>query len=499
MFSKTLPFFFKRSNHNASDLKYLNSFGIKNDYFDIIKDKTKNFSPISLNQETLCLSCKAFFSSDFISNSFPKQWICPFCLSENQTPEDFPSKLSSNFYYQKPKGHNDWEKELLFVICVDYSGSMNCDYYSKMEKQEIINLLNQGKTMDFIEETRLISRKNLILQALDTFFEKLLQNSQIFNIKVFMILFNNEVQLLGDCKENPIIIAKEELEDVKICFDKGKANADKMCSKFDGQTKIRIMKTLRSIEANCSTALGPAVAAGLGIIEKIGLKNNFIFVLTDGKSNIGCGDLDQDDIKNENLKKKAKEQADRDYEDMNEIALKYYIPFHFISFEDERTNLQVYKNKLLKRMNGNLFQIKVTTEKIRNKDMKFYDELDLDTYLEKVFNNAFNGKLFQLSIYQMPGCELQLFKRRAVHQNRSLICDGKNYILKKKPCYSEGELYNCVFSEYKPEFEGNKKIFFQIRLEFFSLTDVNTEIFISTFETHFFQAEENSDDLKLFM
>ena len=59
---------------------------------------------------------------------------------------------------------------------------------------------------------------------------------------------------------------------------------------------------------------------------------------------------------------------------MNEISLKNYPKFHFISFEDQNTNLEIFRKCLLKRMNGDLFQIKVVDKYLMTDPFKFLSQ-----------------------------------------------------------------------------------------------------------------------------
>ena len=499
--SHPLPFFLKSSLCNSPDLKYINAFSVKNDYYQLIDlKKSNNFNEILPNQiSNQCVNCKALFSPSYLKSESNLEWQCPFCSSENKLNIESPN-FPINVYFPQKKIENSWEKKLLFVICLDYSGSMNCNYFRSSQMENMVNLLNNGRTYEELETNHLVSRKNLVIEALDSFLDNLLMNSQQFDIRVFLILFNNEVKLLGDCRSPPETISGHDLNKFEECLKRGRLCVEKLCSsRFDAVSKKKIVNTLKSIDPDYSTALGPAIAAGLGVIETfvrdLDFYNSSFFVFTDGKSNTGIGNLDVLDKKGEKIiDQKVYQESVKHYEAMNEIALKYYFPFHFTTFDDEVSLTKVFKNSLLKRMNGNLFQIPVKEEKLGIKKYVFCQDTELEDHLAEIYTNIFTSKLLQISIYQSPGSELKFFKKNDVHIEKKKINNSENFIIRKKTCYSIGEPTIGIYSEYRPEVESKGKLDFQIRLEFFSLTEELSEVFISSFSREFC----NEEDLKKF-
>jgi len=491
MFSTPLPFFLKKSLLKDDNLRYFNSFCVQNDYPTLLNHKKSNIfntiSPDQASNQCINVNCKALFTPKYLKSGSNLHWKCPFCslenkLNNNQNCLNFPI----NVYFPQKKIENPWEKKLLFIICLDYSGSMNCTYFPMSQKANLENLLNNGRTFDDLETNHLISRKNLVISALEGFFDNLLMYSQAFDIRVFMILFNNEVKLLGDCRKSPEVLSGNSLMNLEECLNKGRFSAENLCSsRFDAFSKKRILNTLKSIDPDDTTALGPAIAAGFGIMETFVRNQDFhncsFYVFTDGKSNIGKGNLDVLDKTEKNIiDDKIYKDSVSFYENLNELALNYYPQFHFVTFEDQVTMTKVFKNRLMKRLNGNLFQIKVLQENIKMKSYKFYDDLGLEEYMSHVSNNLFKGKLVQLTIYQSPGSEMKFFKKNYVY-----IEKNTNNLIMKKPCYMEGEPFIGVYSEYKEEIEKKQKFDFQIKLEFFSLNESLSEVFISSFNQEF--------------
>ena len=113
-------------------------------------------------------------------------------------------------------------------------------------------------------------------------------------------------------------------------------------------------------------------------------------------------------------------------------------------------------------------------------------------------SNIFEGKQFELTIYQPPNCQLRLYRKNDAHFEKKPLFYGDhliNYVLKKKPCYLEGEIAIGVYLDYKlSDFEkSSKPLQFQIQLEYFTLTDQRSEVFVSQLETHFFDPSNNED------
>ena len=498
MYSKTLPVFLAKSLCPSPELKYINAFGLKNDYLTLANLKANNaFTEIGLNQASIqCSSCLAYFQESYLKADSQTIWQCPFCPTKNEIKG--PSlKVPQNLYFSVKKIENLSEKKILLVICVDYSGSMNCNYFPMSQMGNLNNLVKNGRTFDEIEANHLMTRKNIIINALDNFFNHLLTQSKSFDIRVFTILFNNEVMLLGDCQSDPVKIFGSDLERLDDCLKKGSFSAEKLCSsRFDANIQNKILSSLYNIEPDCSTALGPAIAAGLGVIESfcnnLGFTNTHFFVFTDGKSNNGIGNLDVLDKTGKFIDKNHEmiyKDTEKHYASMNEKALKYYFPFHFISFEDESSMLKVFKNILLKRMNGNLFQIPVKEDFIANKKYPFYGDSRLDSQIDEICRNIFEGKLVRISIHQSPGTELKLFKKNDVHCEKKNHKNGNNYTLKKKLCYSAGEPFIGVWSDFTPEVEKRGRVDIQIKMEFLTLTGDQIEVFVSSFNQGFWNED----------
>lgn len=495
MFSTPLPFYIpplsNKSQEFPDEVRFLNSLAIKTSdkEFQELKSDGK-FQEFLPSEDLKCRNpeCLSFYSSEFLSEkNNSDRWNCPFCGETNILNSFSLPKIPSNYTFTRKKEKNSWEKKLLFVFCLDFSGSMNCNYFRKGSEDVIREFIQAGQSFDFIETEFLVSRKEIVIESLHGFFNDLIKCSKDFDVRVFMILFNKQVQLLGDCSTNKIIYIwkEEELSSTDICFEFGKKYALELTSPFNEKVKNGLLLKLRQADAEFTTALGPAVAAGLGVVEsfreQMGVRNAFTFVFTDGKSNIGVGSLDS-----ENERKHSKIH----YREMNKIALNSYLKFYFISFEDEPSALKTFSKYLFARTNGMIYQIKVANLNLGYKYYKSVNELELDKYMKNTVVNVFEGKIIQASIYHEYGCNMKL------HHVSDVNREIKKYLITKKPTYSEGEPYIALYLESIDEkmVKQKKNICFQLIISFFSLNQENMIFFVSTFRIPLNKGNENPEE-----
>ena len=488
MFKTPLPFFLKKSNfENASPLNYLNSFCINNKYddFEKLKDKDSEFKEIAKNSVPFCSECGALFNKAYKYSNSDTLWHCPFCDPTGNIQNKFMPDLDipSNCYFSSQRTPSAWEDKILIVLCLDYSSSMNCTYYPLEKKEEISDSLKDRKKKELLE-VNMVSRKKIMISALDVFLTSLLDKSTRFDIRVFVIVFNNEVKLLGNCRKKEIILAGDNLMDLDFCFNVGKTSARDLCSsKFDKIAKDRILNTLNKLNTYKETALGPAIATGLGVLEafvesereKDRFKNCFFNIFADGKSDVGLGRLD--------FSEKGKEMIETSfYEKMNGLALKHYPIFNFITFGEEVSRRKVFKSKLMKKLNGKLFQIKVVREMVE----EFYDEIEINNFFYDLFENIFERKLMKLSIYQIPNAGLVFCEKK----KKNVQKNDKNCKFSKSWCFLEGEPIVGVYFDYEKALENKENIHFQIQIEFFNLLSKTNEVFVSSFQQKFWKESE---------
>lgn len=496
MYLTPTPYFIPPLPSNSKDIpeetRFLNSLAIKTFHQDYQKLKNDGtFHDFKPSEDLKCQNseCLSFYSSDFLlEKKSNDRWTCPFCRETNISNYKSLPKIPRDYTFTKKKEKNSWEKKLLFVICLDFSGSMSCNYFRGGSAEIITEFLQAGQSFDDIESGFLVSRKELVLDSLQSFFTNLIKYSKDFEIRVFMILFNNQVQLLGDCSTNKTIqiFKEEELSSADYCFEVGKKHALELTSPFNEKIKNGLLSKLKNVDAEYTTALGPAVAAGLGVVESFreqeGFRNPFLFVFTDGKSNVGVGSLDS---------KEERKNSKIQYKEMNALALNSYLKFCFISFADEKSDLKIFSKFLLARSNGEIYQIEVKDFILGSKIYKTINDLDLEKYLKDKVTDAFEGKMIQASIYQEYGFNMKFHHFSDV--NREII---KKYLINKKQAYSEGEPFIALYLDSIDEnlLKDSKGIFFQIFISFSSKIEEEMTVFVSTFKIPFIKGIESSEE-----
>ena len=105
--------------------------------------------------------------------------------------------------------------------------------------------------------------------------------------KVALVAFNNDVTVIGDGLQPPIIVAGDKLNDekeLKLVGSEFKVSA--AVKEAEGS----LSKKLWELEENGQTALGPGLMVSIAMAgQKPGSK---VILCTDGLANIGCGRLD---------------------------------------------------------------------------------------------------------------------------------------------------------------------------------------------------------------
>ncbi len=85
-----------------------------------------------------------------------------------------------------------------------------------MDPEDYEYILNEQKKL----QNKYISRKNCVLAAIE---EQLLEQKKMYpNRKIGLVIFGNDVQIIGDGSQVPIVIAGDKLQKQEICFEEGR-------------------------------------------------------------------------------------------------------------------------------------------------------------------------------------------------------------------------------------------------------------------------------------
>jgi len=105
-----------------------------------------------------------------------------------------------------------------------------------------------------------------------------------------LVTFNNEVSLIGDGYQEPVILAGDKLYDYDHIKTVGESFS---LTKGIQESRGKLLEKLFSLEESGGTALGPALLASISIASKA--PGSQVIICTDGLANTGVGDLESGD------------------------------------------------------------------------------------------------------------------------------------------------------------------------------------------------------------
>jgi len=322
----------------------------------VVRYKALQNPEINVSHLYKCSKCQGYLNkfSSFRKNleSGKYDWTCEFCsnLNSNLVLEDI-NFAKREIYEQcldvdKPKIISDEDTSLIF--CFDKSGSMCQSYYIEEKLKQKFNRLfnksnkskpslfdNYENVTDFTNfdfnknNTNYISRLDLVKLSIENNIKSLLEQSP--NVKVGIVSFGSDIEVKGDCLSNVMMIKEKDMNNENKIKSIGEENTNLIKNSIK-QSSPAIIKSLREIEEEGSTALGPAVLLSLSLLKnaKIGSR---IFLCTDGMSNLGIGSLEEN-----------KDKAMEFYTRIGNMAKEKGIVISLITFEDSESEIYILKN-----------------------------------------------------------------------------------------------------------------------------------------------------------
>jgi hypothetical protein len=111
------------------------------------------------------------------------------------------------------------------------------------------------------------------------------------NARVGLVVFSNEVVIIGDGTQQPIIVAGDKLYNNEALF-----NIAQDCPPLKplSESKDKLLKSITDLSESGPTALGPAVMVSLGLLKNV--PGSTIVLATDGLANTGVGAMDLDEL-----------------------------------------------------------------------------------------------------------------------------------------------------------------------------------------------------------
>jgi len=282
--------------------------------------------PIATGDASVCKRCAAYlsaksktFDEEFDSGEpeveIRKMWRCEFCgtsqqifLEEEEMPkeesvdyllnEEGSSASSSSSVADPSAAVREERRDSMVVFCVDTSGSMcvtteidgkiKLKGFDRLERYRAVHADHGDQYMPSQRrDTTFVSRLQCVQAAVDSQLEELQRSSP--NTKICLITFNHEVTVWGDGSQEPLIISGDKLSNYDQLVKEGQSyNTVKPI----GESIEKLREKLFSLEDGGSTALGPALLVALTISSKF--MGSRVIVCTDGRANVGLGNLDED-------------------------------------------------------------------------------------------------------------------------------------------------------------------------------------------------------------
>mmetsp|Transcript_41405 Transcript_41405/g.36772 ORF Transcript_41405/g.36772 Transcript_41405/m.36772 type:complete len:124 (-) Transcript_41405:1168-1539(-) len=112
--------------------------------------------------------------------------------------------------------------------------------------------------------------------------------------KAGLVVFNDDVLIVGDGLSNPITITGDKLNKHDICLNQGIEAYQSHMAKPIADSSKQIIDKLSAIQEKGPTALGPALLASIGLASK-GKAGSKVILCTDGLANIGLGRMDDEE------------------------------------------------------------------------------------------------------------------------------------------------------------------------------------------------------------
>ena len=303
-----------------------------------------------------CSKCQAYLNKYSIlkkensGNNY--EWTCEFCSTLNKNiiiqNFDMPKNDVYDYCLDKDKKVNISDEDSSLIFCFDISGSMCQSYYIEENLKKKFNKIfnkenkktpslfdNYENVTDFsnfdfnINNTNYVSRLDLVKLSIENNIKTLLEHSP--NVKVGLVSFGSDIEVKGDCLSNVMRIKEKDMNNENKIKSLGEENTNLIKNSIN-KSSPSIIKSLREIEEEGSTALGPAVLLSLSLLKnaKIGSR---IFLCTDGMSNLGIGSIEEN-----------KEKAAEFYTNIGNMAKEKGIVISLITFDDSESEIIILKN-----------------------------------------------------------------------------------------------------------------------------------------------------------
>ncbi|KAJ5077025.1 hypothetical protein M0811_00345 [Anaeramoeba ignava] len=291
-------------------------------------------------------------------------WVCEFCGERNELIENEKIKAEKPQvdYLIAISDKEENQEDEIVIFCVDTSGSMCTTYeiqgtkedfqkIKKTQKQNIPNFADDSfqQIQRLPQNQMYISRLDCLKIAIQSQIESFYRDSP--NKRVGLVSFSNIVKIHEDTRNPTKTLEKDTLlniEEIKNSVSKRNIPAIK-------ETKRLLQSNLQNLEDNGQTALGPALVVSAELAGK--KEGSRVILCTDGKSNIGIGNVDDDDELNK--RDDAKENMESFYTQLALECKNKGIMISVMTFDDTDCNLEQI-SKVVQETEGDMDIVKPT-------------------------------------------------------------------------------------------------------------------------------------------
>ena len=440
-----------------------------------------------------CPTCKAVLNFKMVSIDSSSRYACVFCKTPIEIKKPLMKELSmmdgdqSYFLDMKKAAHKaKASTNVMIMICLDYSTSMNVSYNSP-NTALAQSYLQKKEKQDFL------SRKELLLINLEKQLTLLFDSSNKYNYQIFVITFDKEILMYGQGthKGNPIALSPDLFSSLEKCVDFGKENASKLFDKNKNSDLPYLFEKLHAKEPEGFTALGPAVACGLGVIEALKPEMSQFYIFTDGMANHGFGAMKGGKEEPESMDIEAKKA----YLELGKKGVELGTVFHIIGYEDEQSKLKIL-NGLITSNRSQLEKIRTPVAKVKivnNKEIKeyTYDEKQLNDLLKTSLSVSAEtyGILVKLRVYSAK--EINLKFCRECENDVTKKKTGPTSVFKKRSAAISDKIENVSF-KYQVD-DVKSSIFLQFQLDFTRPTTGEKTFIVTNFSSDFKPFSEYQD------
>jgi hypothetical protein len=256
----------------------------------------------------VCISCESIFNTHSVLQPINEDgmqlWVCDFCGTQNHVrvePEELPQKGEEivDYMLSPPMDRSVSLDNKTIIFCIDISGSMcitseiEGKHKFRFNRADQLQSLNEGGVDQWLPGQRrnisYISRLQCVQAAIESQLEALRITHP--NARVGLVVFSNEVTIIGDGTQQPIVVAGDKLYNNEALLNVGQ---DCPPLKPLSESKDKLLKSITELSESGSTALGPAVMVSLGLLKNI--PGSTIVLATDGLANAGVGAMDLDEL-----------------------------------------------------------------------------------------------------------------------------------------------------------------------------------------------------------